>query len=145
MFFCILFNLTSTSLSLENCAWISHEAILTTEALHKKEAVALIPLPDVPSLGKANFHKAAPYYSLHSQPRILLFFFFRWNLQQTMLRLQLVLMFHFTSLHPSAIYFFILWNLLKHGFFCPVLVPLLVHRTLLCSWDSQMLPSCKQY
>lgn len=74
MFFYILFNLTSTPLSLENCAWISHEAILTTEALHKKEAVALIPLPDVPSLGKANFHKAAPYYSLHSQPRILLFF-----------------------------------------------------------------------
>lgn len=41
--------------------------------MHKKEAVALISLPDVLSLGTANFHKAAPYYSLHSQPRILLF------------------------------------------------------------------------
>lgn len=71
--FGIFFNLSSTPLRLANCPWVSHEAVLTTEAQHKAEAVAVIPLPDVFSLGTANFHKVAPYYSLHSQPRILLF------------------------------------------------------------------------
>lgn len=58
--FCILCNLTSTPLKLANCTWVSNETILTTEALYKTEAVAVIPLPDVFLLGTANFHKAAP-------------------------------------------------------------------------------------